>query len=153
MAPTLLMPSPPAGPGAGEDDTAHQRRLLLRNHLRHETAQREAEEVDFREPQRLDEARRILGHGCDRIRRVAFRSADTAIVENDDVMPLCQAVDDGGVPIFEHRRQVMKENERNAALFANFPIDELCAADIGFLGGRIDEGGGHCCLSVCRVGL
>jgi hypothetical protein len=47
MRVTLSIPSPPAGPVSGEDNLAHQLRLLPRNHLGDHAAHGEPEEVDL----------------------------------------------------------------------------------------------------------
>src|SRR4051794_38364388 len=46
--------------GAGENDLAHQTRLLLRDDLRDETAEREAQQIDFAKTESVDECDGIL---------------------------------------------------------------------------------------------
>jgi hypothetical protein len=52
MAPRLLVPLPPAGPVPA--------------------AQRKADQIDLREPERADECDRVLGHRLDAVRRLAL---------------------------------------------------------------------------------
>jgi hypothetical protein len=52
--------------GSRENDFAHQTRLLLRDDLSDETAEREAEEIDFAKTQSAYEGDGILSHLLDR---------------------------------------------------------------------------------------
>ena len=49
-------------PGAGKDHTANEVGPVVRNHLRNEAAERKADQIDLREPERADECHRVLGH-------------------------------------------------------------------------------------------
>lgn len=85
--------------GTREDDLANELRFLLRDHLRDEAAQRESKEINLIEPQGTDKGDRIVGHGGHGVRRLAFRSADTAVVESDHWMLGGDAVDDPWIPV------------------------------------------------------
>ena len=117
------------GPRPREDDLSHQRRLLLRDHLRDEAAQGKAEEVDLVESQCADERDGVLCHRLDRVRCLALGSADPAIVEGDHAVLGRDAVDDPGVPIVEVRGEVIQEDHRYAGIDAQLPVDESGSAD------------------------
>src|SRR5206468_8010223 len=61
-------------PGAGEHELAHELRLVLRDHLRDEAAQREAEQVDLIEAQRADDADGVARHRGDGRRGPPFEA-------------------------------------------------------------------------------
>ena len=98
---TFLMPSPPAGPGAGEDQLADQLRLVPGDHLGDHAAHREAEQVDLVETERADERDGVLGHRLDGVRRLAGRGTDAAVVEGDHLVLGGDAVDDPRVPVVQ----------------------------------------------------
>ena len=52
----------PGWSGSGQHDLADEVGASLRDHLRDEAAQREAEQVDLREAKSLDERDRVLRH-------------------------------------------------------------------------------------------
>ena len=60
--------------GAGEDELADELRLVLRDHLRDEAAQREAEQIDLIEPERPDEGDGVARHRGDRVGVLPFEA-------------------------------------------------------------------------------
>src|SRR3954462_3691678 len=78
--------------GARENHLAHEIRLLLRDDLRDETAEREAQQVDLAETERAHERDGVLGHRLDCVRSRASGCTDAAIVEYDHMMLRRQAV-------------------------------------------------------------
>jgi hypothetical protein len=80
--------------------------------LRDEASEREADEVNLIELQRLHERDGVAGHPCDRVRRRAFGRTDTAVVERDDVALGRDAVDDPRVPVVHHGGPVVQGRPR-----------------------------------------
>ena len=111
-----------------ENDLAHQCRLLLRDHLRDESAERKPEKVDLVESQRADERDSVLCHCLDCVWRLALGTADAAIVEGDHAMLRRDAIDDPGVPVVEVGGQVIQEDHRYAVIDPQLPVDESGAA-------------------------
>ena len=70
-------------------------------------------------------------------------AADPAIVEHDNVVFGRQAIHDPRIPVLQYRRQMVEEHHGNAALPANFPVDEVRAVHIDRLGRRVFEGHAH----------
>src|SRR5258708_6535497 len=129
--------------GSRENDFAHQTRLLLRDDLRDEAAEREAEEIDFAKTLSAYERDRILSHLLDRFGGRASGSADPTIVEGNNVVLRRQAIHDPRIPILQHRRQMVKEHQGNTALLANFPVHEVRAVHIDRFVRRILNGHSH----------
>ena len=127
---TWSMPSPPAGSGAGEDELAHELRLLLRDHLRDEAAEREAEEIDLIEPQRADEGDGVPRHRGNGRGRRPLRSADAAVVEGDHPVVGGDAVDDPRIPVVQDRTQVVQEDHRHARVRPEPAVGESRSADV-----------------------
>lgn len=115
----------PGGSGSREHDLADEFGAGLRDHLRDEAAQREAEKVDLRETKSLDERDRILRHVGDVNRGLAARAAHAAIVEDDDAAAGGDAVEDLRVPVVEHGREVVQEDHRHSAALSEFAIRKL----------------------------
>ena len=136
------MPSPPAGPVPARM-ILRQTRLLLRDDLRDETAEREPKQIDFIKTESAYECDRILRHLLDRFGSRTSGSADTTIVEHNNVVLRCQAIYDPGVPIIQHCRQMVEEDHGDAALPANLPEHEGGAVNIDRFGRRILEGHAH----------
>jgi hypothetical protein len=129
--------------GAGENDFAHQTRLLLRDDLRDEAAEREAQQIDFAKAQSADERDGIPSHLFDRLGGRTSGSADSTIVERNDVVPRRQAIDDPRIPIVQYRRQVMKEHHGSAPLLADLSEHEVRAVHIDRLGRCVFKGHAH----------
>jgi len=77
--------------GARENDFAHQTRLLLRDDLRDETAEREAQQIDFGKAESAYERDGITSHLFDRSGGRTSGSADATIVEHNNVVLRRQA--------------------------------------------------------------
>src|ERR1700704_7106101 len=75
--------------GARENDFAHQTRLLLRDDLRDETAEREAQQIDFAKTEGAYERDGIPCHLLDCLGGRTSGSADPTIVEYNNVVLRC----------------------------------------------------------------
>src|SRR5260370_10566449 len=75
----------PGRSGSGEHDLADEFGAGLRDHLRDETAQREAEKGDLREAKGLDERDRVARHVFDADMGLAARPPHAPAGEDDDV--------------------------------------------------------------------
>ena len=125
----------PGRSGSREHDLADQLGAGLRDHLRDEAAQREAEKVDLREAKGLDERDRVLRHVGDADRGLAARAPHAAIVEDDDMAAAGDPVEDLRVPVVKHGREVVQEDHGHAA-----SLSELTIHDPGVL--HLDRPGG-----------
>jgi hypothetical protein len=122
--------------GACENDFARQTRLLLRDDLRDETAEREAQQIDFGETESAYERDGIPSH-LDRFGGRPSGSADPTIVERNNVVLRCQAIQDPRILIVQYRRQMVEEHHGDAALLANLPEYEIRAIHLDRFGRRI----------------
>ena len=136
--------------GAGEDELAHQFGAGLDDQLADEAAHREAEQVDLGQAEGFDEGDRVLCHVVNIVGRFAAGAADAAIVENDDMVFAGEAIDNAGIPVVEHGRQMIKQQQRNATLLPEFAIGEGGAIYICLLGRRIFKGRCHFTLNWWR---
>ena len=84
--------------------------------------------------QRPDERGGVGGHGGDRVRHLAARGADPAIVEGDDVTLLGDRVDHAGIPVVQDRREVVQKHERGSPAWAELPVGERDAPDVEGVG-------------------
>jgi hypothetical protein len=84
--------------GARENDFAHQTRLLLRDDLRDETAEREAQQIDFARTESAYERDGVPSHLLDRFGGRTSGSADPTIVEHNNVVLHRQAIHDPRIP-------------------------------------------------------
>ncbi len=112
------------GAGAGEDDPSHEIGCLEQHHLGHAAAEREPEEVDLFEAHGPDERNGVAAHRVDVGGHLPAGAPDTAVVERDHPAVRGDAVDDPGIPVVEHRHQVVQEHHRDAALGAELPVRE-----------------------------
>ena len=133
--------------GAGEHEPADQPRTHQRQLLGDIAAEREAEHVDLGQPERVDEAQHVAGHVLDVVRNRTGRGADAAVVEQDDLALLRDAVDERGIPGVEVAPEVLQEEQRRrlALDVAEAPVDERLPVDFH----RAVPGGqrvftGHC---------
>ena len=79
--------------------------------MRDTAAEGEAEQVDLLVAERPDERGGIGRHGGDRVRHLAARSADPAVVERDHMAVFGDRVDHAGIPVVQDRREVVEEHE------------------------------------------
>src|SRR5216683_1454314 len=89
---------------ARENDFAHQTRLLLRDDLGDETAEREAQQIDFAKTESAYERDGIPSHLLDRFGGRTSGSADPTIVERNNVVLRREAIHDPRIPILQYRR-------------------------------------------------
>src|SRR5258705_3783889 len=94
--------------GARQNDFAHQTRLLLRDDLRDETAERKAQQIDFAKTESTYESDGIPSHLLDRFGGGTSGSADPTIVEHNHVVLCRQAIHDPRIPIVQYRRQMVQ---------------------------------------------
>src|SRR6266581_7632600 len=120
----------PGWPGAREDDLPDQLRFFLRDHLRDETAQGEAQQVDLSKTEGPDEGHRVSCHRLHRRGSLTFRRANAPIVEDDDAASRRYAVDDARIPPVEFRSQMIEEDYRHSGVGPKLPVDEFRPADI-----------------------
>src|SRR5467141_3554006 len=128
---------------ARENDFAHQTRLLLRDDLRDETAEREAQQIDFAKTESAYESDGNPSHLLDRFGGRTSGSADPTIVEHNNVVLRRQAIHDPRIPIVQYRRQMVEEHHGDAALLANLSEHEVRAVHIDRFGRRIFKGHAH----------
>jgi hypothetical protein len=96
--------------------------LLLCDDLGDETAEREAQQVDFAKTQGAYECDGVPSHLLDRFGCRTAGSADSAIVEYNHVVLRCQAVHDPRIPVFQYRRYLSvrhRDNRPTSCLFSS----------------------------------
>jgi hypothetical protein len=107
-----------------------------------EATDREAEEVNWAELERIEERDGIARHLRDRAGRRARRPAHPSVVERHDSPIVRQRVDQGGIPVVEIPAEVLEEHE-GRRLFADLAIhvvDPVRSA--GHFGGSRQVGAG-----------
>jgi len=145
------MPTPPGRSGSREHDLADEFGAGLRDHLRDEAAQREAEKVDLREAKGLDERDRVLRHVGDADRSLAARAPHAAIVEDDNVVAAGDPVENLRVPVVEHGREVVQEDHWHAASLSELTIHHAGVLHLDRPGGSVLKCLPHRhCLSLAR---
>ena len=102
------------GSGSGQHEPANQARAKQRQLLRDVAAEREAEDVDFLQAERVDEGERVASHVGHVVGNDSGRAADAAVVEQDDFAILGEPVDQRRVPAVEVAAEVL-EAEQAAA--------------------------------------
>src|SRR5215218_314484 len=127
----------PRRAGAGEDQLAHQLRLLLGDHLGDHAAHGEPEQVDLIEAEGTDEDGGVAGHLLDGRRCGPAGGTDTSVVEGDDPMLGSDAVHDSGVPVVQDGGQVGEEDHWHAGGWAELTVGEGRAAGVDGLGGCV----------------
>src|SRR4051812_48549967 len=74
--------------------------------------ERESEEVDSLQAERIDEGDRIPGHVGDVLWNGARRAGNPAVVDQDDLAVPRQAIDEQRVPVVEVAAEVLQHHER-----------------------------------------
>jgi hypothetical protein len=100
------------GGGSGQHEPADQARAEQREFLRDVAAEREAEDVDFLQTERVDEGERVASHVGHVVGNNSRRAADAAVVEQDDFATLCEPVDQRRVPAVQVAAEVLEADER-----------------------------------------
>jgi hypothetical protein len=76
----------------------------------------EGEDVDGVETECGDEGVGVIGHRLDGDGDGGCGGTHTSVVESDDMMLLCDGINEPGIPIIERRREVDEEDDGNPAL-------------------------------------
>jgi hypothetical protein len=115
--------------GARERETSHEPRPDEHELLRHEPAEREGQQVDLAQLERLEEPQRVVRHGGHRARCVAGRSADAGVVERDHLAHRGEGVDERGVPVVEVARKCCSSTAPGVRRMdqAGLGIEERCS--------------------------
>jgi len=111
------------GSRGGKHDASHEPRSCQRDLLGYEAADRETQEVDLSELERVEEQGRVIRHLGDRAWRLPAGAADAGVVEGDDTPVLCESVDQHGVPVLEVPSEVLEKDQRDLSA-AEVPVDE-----------------------------
>jgi hypothetical protein len=118
--------------GSGEDEAPHQRRTDQRHILRREAADREPEQVDLGEAERLGEGDHPPGGVGDRGAELAARRTDAGIVDDDHLALGGQRIAQRRIPVVEVAAEVLKHHQRRRARSAEAPERQTHVA-------RVDE--------------
>src|SRR5260370_34175421 len=94
-----------------------------------------------------NESRCIRCHIIDGVWRSALGASDSTVIEGDDAVFLGQAVDGSRVPIIENSCKMVKQDDRNAILFACLSIHEGSPVHVNPLGNHINISIGHHSIS------
>ena len=73
-------------------------------------------------PSARDEGVGVVGHRLDGVGNGSGGGSDAAVVEGDDVVLLCDRVDDPGVPVVQRGGEVDEEDDGNPAPRAEFAV-------------------------------
>ena len=125
-----------ARPGADEYQAAHEFGKAMREALRDEAADGEAEHIHRRHTQCAREAGDAIGHAVDGGSRLASGTGHPGIVDQDDGAPLCEAVRDEGIPVVHAATEVLQEHQRRSGLRAKAAKGEADSVRIEELRGR-----------------
>jgi hypothetical protein len=102
--------------GSGEDQFADEFRMFDHQRLGDHPAQGEGEDVHGVETERFDERVGVVGHRLDRVGNRPGGGSYAAVVESDDVMPLCDRIDDPRIPVVQRGGEVDEEDHGDPAL-------------------------------------
>jgi hypothetical protein len=131
-------PRPARGVAAGRGDQGDL--------LPDEAADRETEQIDSLQAERVDEGDRVAGHRLDGAWRPAGRGADANVVERNHASIRRECVGERGVPVVEVAAEVLQQDQRHLA-FAEVTvrvIDRILGCD------SFDRGIGIAALLVGR---
>jgi hypothetical protein len=86
----------------------------------------------FLQAEGVDERERVASHGGDVLRDDSRGTANTAVVEEDDLSILRQAVDERRVPVVEVSPEVLEHHQRRGGrlLIAEAAVDERHLSDL-----------------------
>jgi nucleotide-binding universal stress UspA family protein len=101
---------------AGEHEATDHPQAQQHELLGDVAAEREAQQIDLLQAEGVDERERVASHGGDVLRDHARRTADTAVVDEDDLSILREAVDQRRVPVVEVPPEVLKHHQRRRGL-------------------------------------
>src|SRR6202171_4158791 len=116
--------------GADQHQAPDQLRGLQRDLLGDEAADREAEDINLLESQRLDEGDGVSTHLLERGRHLPARAGNARIVEQNHLSRRREAFGHRRIPIVDRPGEVLVENERHAARFAEATIGEADAVGL-----------------------
>ena len=128
------------GRGGGQDDPADAVGVLLGDDLGDDAAQGVAEQVDRVQAEGVQEGDGVGGHRLEGVGGGPAGAADAAQVDQDDAPLGREAVDHGGVPVVQHRGDVVQEYQRNALGRADLAVGERGPGDVHGLGDGILAG-------------
>ena len=120
------------GSGFGQDEPASQARAKQRQLLRDVATEREAEDVDFLQAERVDEGERVASHVVHVVGNDSGRAGDAAVVEQDHFAILGEPVDEHWVPAVEVAAEMLQADQRRRVrlLVAEAAIAERVSADL-----------------------
>src|SRR5438132_9049623 len=87
--------------GTNQNQLTNQFRTVERDLLRDHSADREAEKIDLRQSETVNERFRVLRHTCESRRHFAGRTGNTRIIEDNDLALLGNSVQNRGIPVVE----------------------------------------------------
>ena len=117
---------------AGEHEATDQSRAQEHELLGDVAAEREPEQVDLLDPEGVDEGERVASHRGDVLRDDAGGTANTAVVEEDHLSILRQAVDERWVPAVEVPPEMLEHHQRRGGRLriAEAAVDERYVSDL-----------------------
>ena len=96
--------------------------MLEHQRLGDHPAEGEGEDVDGVETECADEGVGVVGHRLDGVGHGSGGGSDAAVVEGDDVVLLCDRIDDPGIPVVQRGGEVDEEDDGNPALGPEFAV-------------------------------
>ena len=106
-----MHPGRPLGGGRSQNGAVDQAWTREHDLLRHETANREAEDFDAVERKCVDKRECPTCHLCDSARGNAGRAPDANVVERQDPSFFAQSVDQRRVPVVQVPPEVLEKKE------------------------------------------
>src|SRR5713101_2036317 len=119
--------------GPDQDELANQVRTVECDLLRDHSPDREAEKIDLRQSDTIDERFRVLRHACKGRRHFAGRTCDSRIIEEDDLTLLGKPVQNRRIPVVEVPGEVLVKDKGQTASLAPAPIGEANAIGLNEL--------------------
>src|SRR5438093_10318459 len=122
--------------GSDKDEFANELRTIECNLLSDHPTDREAEKINFRQSETIEERCGVLRHACKRCWHFAARTRDTRIIEDDDLTLLGKPVQNSRVPVVEVSGKVLVKDKGQIASLAPAPISEANAVGLNKLSGN-----------------
>ena len=121
---------------AGEHEPSNQQRTKQDQLLGDMAAEREPEEVDPLQAERIDEGDRIPCHIRDVLWNRAGRATDAAVVQEDDLAVPREAVDEQRVPAVEVAAEVLQHHQRQRVRLG-IPEAAIGERDVAYLDRKV----------------
>src|SRR5713226_2500566 len=114
----------PARPSAHQHETPYEPWMPERERLGNVSTDREPKDVRLRKAEGINKVRSMFCHRVNCVGRLAARTRNTGIVEQDHRAILCKSVGDGGIPMVHPAPEVLHKEHRHSRIFSEPPVSE-----------------------------